>query len=187
MLLGEDFHVYINHKNLTFNTLKTQRVLSWRTKIEEFSPMLHYIEGPHKILANDLSRLHYLVTLDQIAEGKKLVEPSVVSNNEEDKVYLLDLEHSDLHNNKLWECIECYLILPKTPHPDQNPLYYSHIHELQQKDEQLLPLQEKYPNRKLSYSIEMDFYSQVPASWKGTSNVNTSTVTSRIPHFWRCI
>ena len=42
-------------------------------KIEEFSPILHYIEGPHNILADNLSRLHCLVTLAQIAEGKKLV------------------------------------------------------------------------------------------------------------------
>ncbi len=76
MLLGANIHVFMDHKNLTFDTLKTQRVLCWRTKIEEFLPMLHYIEGPRNILANNLSRLHCLVTPAQIAEGKKLVEPA---------------------------------------------------------------------------------------------------------------
>jgi hypothetical protein len=80
MLLGADIHVFTDHKNLTFDTLKMQHMLCWQTKIEEFSPMLHYIEGPCNILANNLSRLHCLVTPAQIAEGKKLLEPTEVSN-----------------------------------------------------------------------------------------------------------
>jgi hypothetical protein len=51
--------------------------------------MLHYMEGLCTILSN-LSRLQHLVTPAQIAEGKKLVEPTEVSHEEEDKVYFLD-------------------------------------------------------------------------------------------------
>ncbi len=80
------------------DALKTQRVLRWHTKIEEFSPILHNIEGPCNILANILSRLHCLVTPAQIMEGKKLVEPVEVSNDEEVKGYFLDQEYSDLYN-----------------------------------------------------------------------------------------
>jgi hypothetical protein len=80
MLLSADIHVFTDHKNLTFDTLKTARVLCWHTKIEEFSPILHYIKGPCNILADSLSRLHHLVTPAQIAEGKELVEPTVISN-----------------------------------------------------------------------------------------------------------
>jgi hypothetical protein len=69
MLLGADIHVFTDHKNLMFDALKMQRVLCWHTKIEEFSPILHYIEGPHNILADNLSRLLCLITPAQIAEG----------------------------------------------------------------------------------------------------------------------
>jgi hypothetical protein len=87
--------------------------------------MLHYIEGPCNILADNLSRLHRLVTPAQIPEGKKLVEPAEVSNEEED----MNQEHSGLYNDDIWEHIECYLNLPDTPHPDENPLNYAHIRE----------------------------------------------------------
>jgi hypothetical protein len=87
MLLSANIHVFMDHKNLMFDTLKTQRVLCWHTKIEEFSPMLHYIESPHNIVANNLSRLNRLVTPAQITEGKNIVEPAEVSIEEEDKAY----------------------------------------------------------------------------------------------------
>ncbi len=109
MLLGVDIHVFTDHKNLTFDTLKTQRVLCWRTKIEEFLPMLHYIEAPRNILANNHSRLHCLLTLAQIAEGNNLVEPAEVSFEEEAEAYFLDQEYSGLYNEDVWECIECSL------------------------------------------------------------------------------
>jgi hypothetical protein len=122
MLLGANIHVFMDHKNLTINTLKMQCTLCWRTKIEEFLPMLHYIEGPRNILADNLSRLHCLVSPAQITEGKKLVEPAEVSIEEEDKAYFLDQEYSGLYNENAWECIGCYLNLPETPHLDENPL-----------------------------------------------------------------
>jgi hypothetical protein len=133
MLLSVDIHVLTDHKNLTFDTFKKQRVLRWRAKIEEFFPMLQYmIKGPHNILADNLSRLNCLVTLAQITEGKKLIEPAEVSIEEEDKAYFFDQEYSGLYDEDVWECIECYLNSPVTPHPDENPLNYVHIRELQQ-------------------------------------------------------
>jgi hypothetical protein len=135
---------FMDHKNLMFDTLKTQCVLCCHTKIEEFSPMLHYIKGPWTILANNLSRLHPPVTPAQIAASKKLIEPAELSNEEEDEAYFLDQKYSGLYDDDIWEFIECCFNLPDTPHPDENLLNYAHICELQQHDKQLLALQEKY-------------------------------------------
>jgi hypothetical protein len=154
MLLGANTHDFLDHKNLTFDTLKTQCVLHWHTKIEEFSPILHYIEGPRSILANNFYRLHRLVTPAQIMEGKKLVEPAEVSNEEEDEAYLLDQEYSGLYDENIWECIEFYLNLPDTPHPDENPLNYAHIRELQQQVKQLLALQAKFPDNYVNLQLD---------------------------------
>jgi hypothetical protein len=84
--------------------------------------MLHYIKGPRNILADNLSRLHCLVTLAQIAERKTLVELVEVFSREEDKACILDQEYSALYDNDVWQCIECYLNLPDTPYLDENPL-----------------------------------------------------------------
>jgi hypothetical protein len=66
----------------------------------------------------------------------------------------LDQEYSGLYNKDIWECIECYLNLPGTPHPDENQLNYAHICELQQQDKQLLALQVKYPNNYVNLQLE---------------------------------
>ncbi len=120
----------------------------------KFSPILHYIKGPNNILADNLSRLHCLVTLAQIKEGKKLIEPAELSNEEEDKVYFLDQEYSGLYDDDVWECNECWLNLPDTPHPDENPLNYAYICELQQQDKQLLALQVKYSDNYVNLQLD---------------------------------
>jgi hypothetical protein len=145
--------MFMDHKNLTFDTLKTQYVLCWRTKIEEFSPILHYVEGPCNILTDNLSRLHCLVTLAQTTEEKNPVEPTEVSNGEEDSAYFLVQEYSGLYDEDVWECIESYLNLSDTPHPDENPLNYAHICELQQQDKQLLALQVKNPDNYVNFVV----------------------------------
>jgi hypothetical protein len=53
----------------------------------------------------------------------------------------MNQEYSCLYDDKVWECIECYLNLPEASHPGQNSLNYAHICELQQQDKQLLALQ----------------------------------------------
>jgi hypothetical protein len=76
--------------------------------------MLHYIEGPCNILANNLSRLYCLVTPAQIAVGKKLVEPAEVSNENKDKAYLVKntLAFMMMTSGNVLSVISTYL----TPH-----------------------------------------------------------------------
>ncbi len=73
---------------------------------------------------------------------------------EEDKVYFLDQEYSSLYGEHVWECIDCYLNLPDTPHLDENPLNYAHICKLQQQDKQLLALQVKYPDNYVKLQLD---------------------------------
>jgi hypothetical protein len=66
----------------------------------------------------------------------------------------LDQEYYGLYDDDVRECVECYLNLPDTPHPDENLLDYAHIHELQQQDEQLLALQVKYPDNYVNLQLD---------------------------------
>ncbi len=66
----------------------------------------------------------------------------------------MDQEYSGLYNEDIWECIDSYLNLPDTPHPDENPLNYAHICELQQQDKQLLALQVKNPDNYVNLQLD---------------------------------
>ena len=57
ILLGHEIRVYTDHKNLTYKTQNTERVMRWRLLIEEFSPDLVYLQGEKNIVADALSRL----------------------------------------------------------------------------------------------------------------------------------
>ncbi len=70
--------------------------------------------GPPEYSSHNYSMLHLLITPTQIAEEKTLLEPAEVSIEEEDEVYFLNQEYSGLYDDKVWECIECYLNLSAT-------------------------------------------------------------------------
>ena len=122
MLLSANIRMWIDHMNLIFVTLKTQRVLRWRNKVEESSPALHYIEGPKKILADNLSRFQRLVTPAQLAEGKNLVEPSTDDEEDNEIAYLQELEYSGILDRDIQDSFECYLNLPESEKPSAESL-----------------------------------------------------------------
>ena len=114
ILLGANIHVYTNHKNLTFDDFKTQRVLCWQNKIEEFLPWLHYIEGNRNILADNLSWLLCLPTPSQIVDRKKLIDPTIISYDEDEKEgFLTTRKNSGCLDENIYAIFECFQIWHK--------------------------------------------------------------------------
>ena len=74
ILLGANIRIYTDHKNPTFDTLNTQRVLRWRRYGEQYPPMLNCIPGPDNIIADKLSRLHCLPTPEVEKTGRPRVD-----------------------------------------------------------------------------------------------------------------
>ena len=128
MLLGANIHIFTDHKNLTFDSLQNQRVLHLLNKDEEYSPMIHYIEGTNTILTDNFSRIQHLISSTQLANGKKLIDPVAVSDDEDaDDAYFLDSELSGIIDNDINDALECFVNLLESYTPDQNLLSYDYI------------------------------------------------------------
>jgi hypothetical protein len=115
MLLGTDITIYTDHKNLTFENLTTQRNLRWRCFVEEYSPVIKYIEGPKNVLADALSR----VPRADKSEGEEID----VDNIEDHKTSRLNDTTDSFHS---WfdepEMLDCMLNLPELEVARENPL-----------------------------------------------------------------
>lgn len=162
MLLGADITVYTDHKNLTFRTLNSQRVLRWRLFLEDFSPTFRYIEGKNNVLADCFSRLP---RMDPPSEGKSvgpgkgtLIDfSSLPAPDMDDDV---DLGHgacrfkccrdkeshffsSFADDQELFESFVNYPTVAEM----QNPMELRRIQELQFEDQELNAMRQRYPNR----------------------------------------
>jgi hypothetical protein len=116
-------------------------------------------------------------------KGKKLVEPAEVTDDEEEyEAYFMDQEFSSLYDEDVWECLECYLNLPGSEHPENNPLSYAYIHEKQQEDDALLALQAKFPNNYVN--MELDDEGDDIICYKNILTETIGKLPCRIPCPW---
>ena len=162
MLLGDEIHVHTDHKNLTFDNLSTQRVLRWQSYVEEYSPKLHYIEGPKNILADNLSRLHRLPTPTELSTAPSPVPVSEKYEPDEVDGYFIDdeieafhnaLDYSSVSEPLIEELIDFYLNLPKIDILEENPLNFQSLAEKQQEDNDLLALQVRFPDQYINKTL----------------------------------
>ena len=156
MLLGGKITVFTDHKNLTFKTLNTQRVLRWRLFLEEFGPEFKYIEGKDNVLADFFSRFPRMDK--SISVGKRNVDlkgklvdfclmPVEYSEEDENLDDRLGPELSSLFCSiSDPELVDCFLNYPAL-HQMQYPLNYQNIQAGQFNDVQLQNERNKDPQR----------------------------------------
>ena len=165
MLLGADITVYTDHKNLTFRTLSSQRVLRWRLFLEDFSPTFRYIEGKDNVLADCFSRLP---RMESPTEGKspgkgkfidfEKLDVSTLPTDEVVDEIGLDLgacrfkccreemheSHASILDDE--ELFESFLNYPGLEEM-QNPMELQRIQEFQFEDQELNQMRQQYPQR----------------------------------------
>ena len=146
MLFGcHELHVFMDHNNLIFATLNSQRVLRWRLFLEEYAPIFHYIKGVDNKVADALSRLP---TLDS-SEEKSIpgTYKQVLTSDDEESFYSMQYDDPALFDCLLHHpsVFDCYL---NYPDPDvlPYPLHFDNIWNAQQDDEELNEIRQQEPD-----------------------------------------
>ena len=98
ILWGAIIRVWTDHINLTRQNISSQRIMTWRMLLEEFSPVFHYIKGPDNVIADTLSQFPFEKEkgFDSLLQAKN--PPTTTGST--DKLVISDvLEPSDLFIN----------------------------------------------------------------------------------------
>ncbi len=95
MLLGAEFHIYTDHKNILNVGDSSERRLRWISYVDEYGPTSHYIEGPRNGIADTFSRL-LRKDVPSVLAGKKVahIVRNSESNNEIESLVGAELENS---------------------------------------------------------------------------------------------
>ena len=73
-------------------------------------PYLDYIKDHKNKLANNLSGLLCLPLISQIAEGKKLIEPAIVTEDKDKEgAFLIDYDYFCMIDDDINVMFECYI------------------------------------------------------------------------------
>jgi transposase InsO family protein len=151
LLYGGVIIVYTDHRNLTFRTLSTQRVIQWRMYLEDFDITFRYIEGEKNVLADCYSRLP---RMDKPSKGRNENKGTTIDFNnikipeDTDDVFATEFPSimNSICNNEHTEMIQCFLNQP-IPEEMENPINLVTIQQHQFNDVTLNNNRNNEPNR----------------------------------------
>jgi hypothetical protein len=108
MLLGAELHVHIDHKNILSIGDSSQQHLCWISYVDEYGPELHYVEGPHNVIADTFSRLlHSNVSSPLVGKKAAYVDSNSKSGNRNESSNSLLMDDRDI--------TDCLMNLPCFP------------------------------------------------------------------------
>ena len=110
----EALHVHTDHRNLTYNTINSQRVLPWRLFLEEYQPQFHYIKGTNNTIADAPSRLPISLGQRNTGPNQKKSPSDQLPSDDESTNFTILCDDDDM--------LECFLNYPAVTeeHPFRN-------------------------------------------------------------------
>ena len=85
-----------------------------------------------------------------------MVEPIADEEEDNELAFLQELDYSGILDSDIQDSFECYLNLPESENPEQNPLSYAYIREKQQADAKLLGYVKRFPNNYIYKCLDDD-------------------------------